>query len=202
MANLATKKVNVVPMEWVGYRVKSDVIFAQVGYAILTNDSEKDLPTNYRIFTENDDYDGTVVESSDLFKFIEERQQIEQAINLESKYESQGSAMQITTAGASSVVAVVAASSVVAADSVVAASSIVPASSVVTPPVPKKKWTPTPQVDKGLRYIKQAEKDYKTADFLYTQKKSDFYNMVCFLSQQVAEKSLSGLLLALVGEDN
>jgi HEPN domain-containing protein len=54
----------------------------------------------------------------------------------------------------------------------------------------------------GWRYIKQAEKDHEVACFLHAQGNTDYYNMVCFLSQQVAEKSLRALLLALAAKDN
>ena len=178
MANLAEEKMSVVPMEWVGYRksAESGVIFAQVGYAILAvDDSDEDVPTEYKIFTKEEDYEGKVVKSLDLFKLKKPQNKWVASGGVSTPSTKEGDNERkcfVTVCGASTSSA-------------------------------KEKWTPTPNINEGLRYLKQAEKDYGVADFLQLHaQEAGFYNMVCFLSQQVAEKSLRGLILALVGKDN
>lgn len=56
-----------------------------------------------------------------------------------------------------------------------------------------------PDKKEGWRYIKQAKKDLEVARSLKKQN-AKFSYMVCFLSQQVAEKALEGLVIARCGK--
>lgn len=169
--------MNVYPMEWVGYRkTKEAMVFAQLAYPILTEEdssSEEDItPSSYKIYTSKDDYEGKEVKSSQLFKIGYVE---EESGSIEPKASSEGYILQ--TCGASS--------------------------SFSATHTDKKKGLNNSKPDKkeGWRYIKQAERDYEVAELLL-EHVLIFILFVFFPMDEVAEKSLRGLLLCHCGKDN
>lgn len=188
-------------MEWVGYGVEKKVVFAQLAYPILADedsssmkDGPSSMPSKYMIYLREDDYEGKEVPSSQLFKFIDESSgheslQASSSVNFIDGHQTAGGVL--TARGG-----------LTEKDSSSTSSMPSKYSREVARCRARTETKPKPNRKEGSRYIKQAQRDCDVADLIVTHDQKTLHsNTVCFLSHQVAEKALEGLVLGRCGED-
>ena len=166
------------PTEWVGYRTghSGKFKFYQVAYPILPEEEfdSQYMPTEYKIYMNEDDYDGKVVKASELYKVYEHKCDVSHVTSRyasrESLHASQNFNSELST-------------------------HFVPQGAEKEAYIPDR-TKPDPDIKEGWRYIHQAKRDFEIAK----KQVPEANYLVCFLSHQVAEKALEGLVLGFYGK--
>lgn len=173
--------------EWVGYKRSTSIVFAQVAYPILSEEdssSDEVSAQKYKIYLREDDYEGKEVTTSQLSKF-ECTTQYEK-----SKMHQQWGSMQYENFE-------------------------MPMAALSSTEISKdihivSKMKSKPDSSEGWRYIEQAKVDFDNAEIIAEEAKAKeakakeerpkLNSLVCFLSHEVAEKAIEGLLRAFCGK--
>lgn len=166
------KKKILCPTEWVGYESGVDYVFAQVAYPVPPN-NEQELPEQYKIYLHQDDFEGKIVSSSKLVKLYTMKLEAHSSSTLRASG-SRIAASQTT--------------------------SFDPNPKACQPNSNQEACQPNPKEEEGLRYIEQARVDFDLSEVVKEIKQKGNYGLVCFLSQQIAEKALQGAVLYYFGK--
>lgn len=211
------------PTEWVGYESEKDIIFAQVAYPILSDEitslkAVSKVHLEYKIFVKDGDFEGKVVSCWELFKFSDRCKLNEKQETFSTDDIKQINLMEIRVLSddvqkvAKKRLTMFYDNITIKIRSCQAASRLsqhgggIIQCSDQSHYQKRKILKPKPNKDIGCTWMKQAEIDFATLNHIHTHVPSSdslgYYGLVCFLSQQVAEKAMTGAIFSLCGEDN